>query len=123
MIVGAVSSLFEPQISLTVLSRGGNPIAIDATIDTGFNGYLSLNRSLISSLEIPFLARRQGTLADGSSHRFRAYAAEIEWAGTRSWIEIDCLDGGPLVGTQLLRRHRLRIDFVSRGAVEIERLA
>jgi clan AA aspartic protease len=119
VIIGAVTTALEPTVGLSVRGAAERSVAIAATIDTGFNGSLSLNKSLVAALNLSFRAFRRGTLADGSSHKFSVYHAEVEWDGNFIWIEVDCLEGQPLIGTRLLRHHELRIDMFPGGGVWI----
>ena len=50
MIVGRVNAYREAVISLSVEGSGGRRREIDAVVDTGFNGYLTLPATLIQEL-------------------------------------------------------------------------
>ncbi len=43
---------------------------MEAIIDTGFNGFLTLPPALVAALGLPWLCRQQGQLADGSVNGF-----------------------------------------------------
>src|SRR5689334_2232060 len=42
MITRQVNADFEPRVVLTARAAGGQPQQVDAVIDTGFNGFLTL---------------------------------------------------------------------------------
>lgn len=121
MIVGVVNSVREAVIPLSVRGPDGQ-IEIDAVIDTGFNGYISLSRALISELGFPFRRRGRAVLADGGEIIFDVYEATVIWDGERRRLEVDEADTDPLVGMGLLDGYELTIEVVTGGAVAIELL-
>jgi clan AA aspartic protease len=121
MIVGVVNSLREAVIALAVHGPNGQ-VEIDAVVDTGFNGYISLSRALISELGFPFRRRGRAVLADGSEIIFDVYEATVSWDGALRRLEVDEADTDALVGMGLLDGFELTIEAVTGGAVAIELL-
>ena len=66
MITGKVNSVLEAIVQLTVTGPKGDEEPIEAVIDTGFSGELTLPPSAIKSLELEWLGRESAQLADGS---------------------------------------------------------
>jgi clan AA aspartic protease len=122
MITGTVTPFREARISLRVRGPGGQEVILDAVIDTGFNRYLTLPPSLISTLGLSFEAPAQATLADGSIVWMNYYRAAVSWEGNDRQIPVLESDGGPLVGMALLYGHELRIQVVDGGLVSIDAL-
>lgn len=91
-------------------------------IDTGFSGDLTLPASVIDPLELTWLGREPGILADGSIDLFDVYSGAVLWDSRPRTIEIEAVDTQPLVGMSLLHRHSLRVDVVEGGLVEISSL-
>ena len=58
----------QPIISLIVRGPNGSEQRVEAMLDTGFNGTLTLPPSLIQQLELPFGFTRTVMLADGTLH-------------------------------------------------------
>jgi predicted aspartyl protease len=54
MITGTVSSRHEAIVALTVAGPLGERVPIQAVVDTGFNGYLTLSPDLVAALGLPF---------------------------------------------------------------------
>lgn len=121
MIVGVVNSVREAVIRLTVLGSQGQ-IEIDAAVDTGFDGYISLSRAVISELGFRFHRRGRAVLADGSEIIFDVYEATVIWDGEPRRVEVDEADTDPLVGMGLLEGYELTVEVVTGGAVAIELL-
>jgi clan AA aspartic protease len=122
MMTGIVNSNREATIRLVVRSAHGREHEIEAIIDTGFTGSLSLPSAFITDLGLVWYGRAQAILADGSVHVFDVYAATIIWDGQERIVEIDAADTDPLVGMGLIYNHEFRIQAVVGGIVTIDAL-
>jgi clan AA aspartic protease len=122
MIVGA-ARIDEARIRLKVKGPGGRQRTIDAVIDTGYTGSLTLPRALIAALCLRWRSVDRGTLADGSECLFDVYEAKVVWDGEIRDIFIDEADADPLVGMRILRGHELKIEVLDKGKVTLKRLA
>ena len=122
MIEGAVSGNSEAIIRLALRAATGATQEIDAIIDTGFTGDLTLPPALTRRLNLPWKGRGQALLADGGMHTFDAYVGTVSWNGQSLTVEVSSADTNPLVGMGLLRGHRLSMDVIENGAVTIEAL-
>jgi clan AA aspartic protease len=112
----------EATIRLGVIGLPGHPQDIEAVIDTGFTGFLTLPPALVTALGLSWLCRQPGILADGRVEYFDVYIATVIWDGQPRTIEVEAADTEPLVGMSLLDRHSLRIDVLSGGVVTISAL-
>jgi predicted aspartyl protease len=70
MIIGSVNANREATIRLIVHGTQRQAQEIEAIIDTGFTGFLTLPLPLIASLGLTWRGRAQAVLADGSLHLF-----------------------------------------------------
>ena len=122
MMTGLVNADFEPRLVLTVHAAGGQPNQVDAVIDTGFNGFLTLPPALIAALRLPWLCRQQGELADGSVLAFDVYVAAVDWDGQPRSVEVEACDAQPLLGMALMQDSELRVQVLSGGRVTITAL-
>jgi clan AA aspartic protease len=122
MISGEVNSMLDAVLSLEVLPESGDGQSIDAVVDTGFSGYLTLSPQQIESLKLTWLYRQQGQLADGSLHTFDVFEATVLWDGEPRNIEVEAAAIEPLIGMALLERHELKIAVMKGGSVEITAL-
>lgn len=86
MIRGKVNAHDEGIIRLSVFGALGQEHELEAIVDTGFNGWLSLSPTLITFLELPFRNRGRATLADGSESVFDIYEAAVLWDEQRRRI-------------------------------------
>ena len=122
MIEGTVNENFEATIRLTLCGVAREGREVEAIIDTGFTGYLTLPTALIRRLNLSWKGRSQALIADGSLHVFDEYIGTVLWNGQDRTVEVAAADTTPLVGMGLLRRHSLRVDVVTNGEVKIEEL-
>lgn len=112
----------EANIRLKVHGLSQPPVEIEAVIDTGFNGYLTLPSQSVSALRLPFAGHRRATLADGSVTRLDVYLASVIWHGEPKEVLISEAETTPLIGMALLEGCRLTMDVIDGGAVTIEAL-
>ena len=120
MIEGVVNAAYEPVITLAVQGQSGWSRDIEAIVDTGFNGFLTLPTTLVSELGLPFVSIGRATLADGSEIAYDVYGATVLWDGRRIYIEADAADTTPLVGMLLLDGQDLSIHVPEGGRVVIQ---
>lgn len=120
MIEGSVNSNYEAVITLLLRGSAGRMREIEAVVDTGYNGYLTLPPMLIAELELPFQSEGQATLANGSVEFFDVYGVTVFWDGRQRLI--DAVEAGttPLIGMALMDSHSLHLDVVDGGRVVIQ---
>jgi clan AA aspartic protease len=122
MIAGTVNAAREARIPLTLQAPFGVTRAIDALIDTGFDGFLTLRPSVIVALGLKRLGRGRAMLADGREQLFDIHAVIVLWDGQPLTVEADSAESDPLVGMVLLQGYGLSIEVVDGGSVQIQRL-
>lgn len=118
-VTGRVNASLEATVRLSVQGRDGSETFVDAVIDTGFSGFLTLPSKLVEALELKFRKRGQAVLGDGSSVIFDTYEATVLWNGRPRRIAVDAADVEPLMGVRLLYGHELRAEFIEDGDVFI----
>jgi clan AA aspartic protease len=122
MIVGVVTDDHQAVIHLVVRGPAGQETEIDAIIDTGFDGWLSLPSSIIISLDLEWRERGRALLADGSESVFDIYEAIVLWDGQALRIPVHQAETTPLVGMSLFRGYELIIQNQPGGKVSIRSL-
>ncbi len=80
MISGIVQAR-EPLIRLTIRGLRGRRQEIEAVIDTGYTGWLTLPPTVIAGLNLRWRTFGRGILADGSVSTFDVYHAKVVWDG------------------------------------------
>ena len=119
MIEGVVNAAYEPVVTVVVQGQAGRTREIEAVIDTGFSGFLTVTPSLAAELGLDFRGTSRAILADGSEVTLPSYGVTVLWDGQRRYVEADAADTIPLVGMRMLDRHNLNIDVESGGRVVI----
>jgi clan AA aspartic protease len=122
MMQGYVNKNYEATI-LVVVRNGVKLKSINAVIDTGFTGFLSLPNDIITEMNLPWGYRDRGTLGDGSEVLFDIYDAVAIWDGKLQEIEVNSAETDPLVGMSMLRGYRLQVDTIEGGLVLITDLS
>lgn len=122
MIPGEVTADREAIIRIEVAGPSEQSQRVEAVIDTGYNGHLTLPNRLIVALDLPFAGHRRGMLADGSDLLLDMYLATVIWHGEPREVLVSEARGAALVGMSLLRGSRLTVDVVEGGHVAIEEL-
>jgi clan AA aspartic protease len=121
MIVGIVQGR-EPRIRLTIRGLRGRQQEIEAVVDTGYTGWLTLPPHVIGALNLPWRSFGCGTLADGSVSLFDVYQAKVVWDGRVRSVFVDEFAATPLVGMALLKGREFRMQARARGRVTIKPL-
>lgn len=123
MMRGRVASdASEPRITLRVMDASGRHAPIEAVIDTGFTGEITLPPEVVESLSLRFQGDGTGTPADGSVESFEIYRAVLTWHGVPRLSLAYAVPGDPLIGMGMLRGSELRVEATPDGCVEIEEL-
>ena len=120
MIEGVVNAAYEPVVRLAVQGPLGQSQEIEAVVDTGCNGCLTLPSGLASALELPFVTTNPAFLADGSEVTFDVYGVTVLWDGRFRDVDAHVSEATPLVGMRLLDSHSLYVEVENGGRVVIQ---
>jgi predicted aspartyl protease len=116
MIEGEVTSDGVPQIVLHVAGRDWAAI-----VDTGFNGDLQLPDDVRDELDLVWVGPITSELASGQEIVQDAFETMFPFDGEDAAVCVAFMNQPRvLVGTRLLRKHRLEMDFPA-STVRIER--
>lgn len=134
MITGVVTANREAIIRLVVAGPNQRREEVEAVIDTGFNGFLTLPSQVIRILTLPFIGNRRVILADGRSVVLDLYLTTVLWnererevlvlqaegdprLNPLQWQTSSCLHAG--IGHNFSLGASVGPDFVMRGASAI----
>jgi clan AA aspartic protease len=117
-----VSGGREAVVPLAILGSDGTRVEVEAAIDTGFTGHLTLPADVVRSLALSRRGFVEVELADGSTTALGVYDARVLWRGRERLVPVYEAEGGPLVGMSLLRGSRLTVEVEPGGDVVIEDL-
>jgi len=122
MISGRVNTQREAIIQLDILGENQQRQVIQAVIDTGYTGFLTLPYHIISTLNLTWYMQQEGLLGDGSLRMFNVYEASVIWDGQIKIIEVNESETDPLAGMGLLEGYELKIQALPGGLVTINAL-
>ena len=108
MLKGRVNRHGEPVISIQLILRN-RPSNLNAVIDTGFNGYLSVPRRLLIRSKWLAIGTEKFEIATGALVEQEIYLGEIIFDGQRGPVYSVTQD--ILIGTKLLRGKTLVVNF------------
>lgn len=120
MIEGAVNAAREAVVILHIQGPEGQHRDIEAVVDTGYSGFLTLPTALVAELGLPFAYMGQAFLANDDEVSFDVHHGAVIWDGQPKAIEVDATGSTPLVGMLLLDGHDLSIQVRAGGRVVIE---
>ena len=120
MIEGFVNANLEAVVAVPLEGPAGQTQEVDAVIDTGFNGYLTLPPAIVADLGLPVVGEAEAVLADGGEAVFDVYGVTVVWNDQPRFVESGAVGIDPLVGMALLDRHSLNIEVENGGRVTIQ---
>lgn len=119
MIHGTVVGL-QARMEIFLRPSGASLFGVECVIDTGFEGFLTLPQTVVTDLNLPFLAPIRANLADNSRISTNVYLATIVWNGRDREVPVLAMGRRPLIGTALLQDYHLGIDFYEGGTVLVD---
>jgi clan AA aspartic protease len=91
-------------------------VTLEAWIDTGFTGSLSLTPGYIAAFGLSRSSTVPGALADGSRVLFETFSCQVQWFGVEKTIEAIGSSGQfALIGVGLLEDSTLIVDYPARS--------
>ena len=120
MIQGVVNAVYEAVVTLPLQDPEGRTRDVEAVIDTGYSGFLTLPSGLVDELGLPFAYMGQAFLANDAVVDFDVHDATLLWDGQPRRIKADATGSTPLVGMAMLERHDLNVEVVNGGRVLIQ---
>ncbi len=113
-----MNARYEPVISIPLQGPSGLAQEIEAVVDTGYNGYITLPPGLVAELGLTLQSEGWAMLANGSVETFDIYGVTMLWGGQPRHVDADAVGPTPLAGMLLLDRHDLSIQVREGGRVE-----
>jgi clan AA aspartic protease len=112
----------EGRIRLTVRGPSGRRQTVEAVIDTGSSGWLTLPQSVVNSLGLSRTGTIRAALANGAEAVFDTYEVVVIWNRRALQIEVEQAEATPLVGMSLLNGSELRMQVRQGGAISVRPL-
>ena len=120
MIQGVVNAAYEAVVALSLQGPAGQAQEVEAVVDTGYSGFLTLPSTLVTELGLPFAYIGRALLANDDEVSFDVHDVTVLWDGQPRHVKADATGSIPLVGMLLLDNHDLNIEVVNGGRVVIQ---
>ena len=120
MIRGILSERLEPLVVLEISNGDGRFQPVEALLDTGFSGHLTLPTDAVERLGLKHARYTSMTLANGQRIQMSIRKGSLKWFGQVREIEIIASDGQTLLGMNLLAGCKIAIRAHPGGEVLIE---
>ena len=95
---GVVNAQLEAIITISLLGSAGQTKEVNAVVDTGFNGFLTLPPMLVADWGLPVVGDGKAVLADGSEAVFDVHSVTVLWDGQRRAVETGAVGGVARIG-------------------------
>ena len=122
MLNGKVNVRLEAIVRLLVRGLEDRVVELEAVVDTGFSGFLSLPHEQVAGLGLVSRGQVLGILADGTESYFPIYRGIVLWHGQPLVTTITAIDSTPLLGMSMLHGSELAMQIVEDGEVIIHEL-
>lgn len=115
-----VSGGLFPAVEIEIRRTRSGTQTVEALLDSGFNGAVSLPVDEVEKLGLPLMTEHAVTLADGSDVNVKVHVGFIRLG--EQWKRCAVLATGdvPTVGMHLLQRLKVCFEAVDGGDIEIE---
>ena len=120
MIEGSVNAGREAVVPIIIHGPDGRALEIEAVVDTGYGGFLTLSAAVVAELGLPFAYFGEVTLADDTVAELSIHRVAVLWDGQLRIIRTHVTGSKPLIGMLLLDGYSLRVDVKIGGRVVIE---
>jgi predicted aspartyl protease len=117
-LIGIVTPQRQAVIPLQVLGTGGSR-GVEAILDTGFTGYMTLPPAVVDELGFSYLNEVGTTLADGSFCVLPLYEGSVDWFGEARKIPVVATGTQSIVGMSLLQGSLVSLHVLDGGEVII----
>ena len=106
----------EALLGVEVLSQAGSSsLRVEAVVDTGFTGHLTLPRATVDALGLPIIGSAESILADGSLVMEDVCLARVLWHGAERPVRVLVADAPLGHGADARQRTARRMRRRRRG--------
>ena len=110
-----------PTVSIEFHRTRDGVRVVEALLDSGFNGAVSLPANVVERLGLPLVTERAATLADGSDIKIKVHVGYVRFAARRYRCAVWATGDVPMIGMHLLQGFKVCFEAFEGGVIEIER--
>ena len=120
MVRGVINDSLELMVVVEISNGDGAVESVEAVLDTGFGGDLTLPSDVVERLGLKFVNRVSLTLAGDQQMDGFVYKGFVKWFGPEREIYVIAAEGQPLLGMHLLAGCKVTIYVRPGGEALIE---
>ncbi len=120
--IQTIGRFLIPISPIEAISNSGETRTYEAMLDTGFSGWMSLPRTEIDELELPYGFSHVLELADGSDLRAGFYVGEFFFADRIFRVPVTALGETPLLGLSMLKEAQITMNVIENGDIRYQRI-
>ena len=122
MITGRIDDRGQAKVPLEIRARSGRFHSLEAIVDTGFSGYLTLDPEAVEQLDLRPMRTIDVSLAGNLRRTLNTFRGQVVWHHHLRTVRILEANGIPLVGMRLLAGSLLTVQVREGGQVLIEEM-
>ena len=122
MMQGLITPDRQAAVELRVFGSGESSVSLQAVIDTGFSGYLTLPTQTVTALGLELQNETTVTLGDGTERALSQFSADLEWDGENRTVLVLAAEIAPVIGMALLYGYNVHLHVLDGGTVSIEKI-
>ncbi len=103
MIRGAFNERLQPMVAVEIADGDGQYHPVEALLDTGFSGHLTLPPYEVARLGLTYVDRTPLTLAGDQQLHASVYEGLVKWLGQPVRAYVIAMDGPPCSACPCLR--------------------
>jgi clan AA aspartic protease len=123
MISGRVNNRYEAIVQILIQNQAGELVSVDAVVDTGFDGSLTLPANVIASLGLHWRGKAGVVLANGLVDECDVYAGVVKWDGIPRQVLVEAAETDPLVDMAMMKGFEMRLEVKLGGSVTLETMS
>jgi clan AA aspartic protease len=116
MIQGSVDQNLQAKVPVSILDKADKISTLDAVVDTGFSGHLSISVYELHKINLIFSHSQKFELGDGRIVRQKVFLGQIIFDNQKLAANVLVSKSrDTLIGTALLTNKKLEIDYTNIG--------
>ncbi len=120
MIRGNLNERLEPLVVVEIADGDERYQPVEALLDTGFSGHLTLPPDTVERLGLKRVDRIPMTMANGQDIQVSVHEGRVKWFGQPRIVKVVAADGPPLLGMSMLAKCKVTFSAQEGGELLIE---
>lgn len=115
MIQGYVDQYLQAKARISILDKSGKISTLEAVVDTGFSGYLSISAYEIHKIDLIFSHSEKFELGDGRRVKQNVYLGQLIFDNQQFLANVLISKSrDTLIGAAVLENKKLEVDYTNK---------